>query len=57
MSKIGGATEEDFYCAVDMGLTQADTTKLTQEHDKTMNAVFDAGKYKSHRIRYIIYHI
>ena len=44
MSKIGGATEEDFYCAVDMGLTQADTTKLAQEHDKTMNAVFDAGK-------------
>lgn len=30
MAKFGGATEEDFFCAVDMGLTQADTTKLTQ---------------------------
>jgi hypothetical protein len=28
MATIGGATEEDFYCSVDMGLTQADTTKV-----------------------------
>jgi hypothetical protein len=42
MSSIGGATEEDFFCTVDMGLTQADTTKLKQEHDATMAAVFDA---------------
>jgi hypothetical protein len=42
MSRIGGATEEDFYCTADMGLTQADTTRLTKEHDTTMAAVYDA---------------
>ena len=42
MWKTGGATEEDYYCVVDMGLTQADVTKLKLEHDITMSAVFDS---------------
>lgn len=42
MWKTGGATEEDYYCVVDMGLTQADTTALVAEHAKTMDAVNDA---------------
>ena len=39
MWHTGGATEEDYYCVDDMGLTQADVTKLTEEHDKTMQYV------------------
>ena len=42
MWKTGGATEEDYYCVVDMGLTQAAVTKLKLEHDITMSAVFDS---------------
>lgn len=42
MWETGGATEEDYYCVVDMGLTQADTTLLTTEHGKTMLSVHDA---------------
>jgi hypothetical protein len=42
MWKTGGATEEDFYCVEDMGLTQADVTAITQGHDATMTAVYDA---------------
>jgi hypothetical protein len=41
-SPIGGATEEDYNCSVDMGLTQTDTTAITDSHDATMTAVFDA---------------
>ena len=42
MWKTGGATEENYYCIDDTGLTQADTTKMTAEHATTMTAVFDA---------------
>jgi len=38
-SPIGGATEEDYYCTADMGLTQADTTALTDAWRETMTAV------------------
>jgi hypothetical protein len=38
-SPIGGATEESYYCTVDMGLTQADTTALTDAWSETMAAV------------------
>jgi hypothetical protein len=41
-SSIGGATEEDFYCTADMGLTQADTTAITDGWRQTMQAVYDA---------------
>lgn len=40
-SPIGGATEEDYFCTEDMGLTQADTTAITDEHDTTMNLLLD----------------
>ena len=33
---IGGATEEDLYCSADMGLTQADTTAITDNWRQTM---------------------
>ena len=42
MWKTGGATEEDYYCVEDMGLKQADVTKMKEEHDQTMTAVYDA---------------
>ena len=42
MWKTGGASEEDYYCVEDMGLTQADVTQLQQEHHKTMMAVNSA---------------
>lgn len=38
-SAIGGATEEDYYCTADMGLTQADTTAITDGWRETMAAV------------------
>ena len=38
-SRIGGATEEDYFCTVDMGLTQADTTAITDGWRETMKAV------------------
>jgi len=41
-SPIGGATEEDYYCTADMGLTQADTTLITDNHAQTMDAVQEA---------------
>jgi len=41
-SPIGGATEEDYYCAEDMGLTQADTTAITDAWRETMSAVHEA---------------
>lgn len=41
-SPIGGPSEEDYNCTLDMGLTQADTTALTDAHDATMSAIFDA---------------
>ena len=34
--EIGGATEEDLYCSADMGLTQADTTAITDNWRETM---------------------
>jgi hypothetical protein len=37
-SPIGGATEEDLYCSADMGLTQADTTAITDNWRETMQA-------------------
>jgi len=33
---IGGATEEDLYCSADMGLSQADTTAITDNWRETM---------------------
>jgi len=41
-SPIGGATEEDYYCSEDMGLTQADTTAITDGWRTTMDAVHAA---------------
>lgn len=41
-SPIGGPTEEDYNCSLDMGLTQADTTALTAAYSATMDAIFDA---------------
>jgi hypothetical protein len=41
-SPIGGATEENLYCTLDSGLTQADTTAMKREHDETMSLVFDS---------------
>lgn len=41
-SPIGGATEEDSHCSEDMGLTQADTTAITDGWRATMSAVYDA---------------
>jgi len=41
-SPIGGATEEDFYCTDDMGLTQADTTAITKGWQTTMTQVHSA---------------
>ena len=38
-SAIGGATEENYYCTADMGLTQADTTAITDAWRETMAAV------------------
>jgi len=38
-SPIGGATEEDYRCTEDMGLTQADTTAITDGWQRTMQAV------------------
>jgi hypothetical protein len=42
MWKTGGATEEDFYCVADMGLSQADVNLITQNHNDLMAKVFDA---------------
>ena len=50
MWQTGGATEEDYYCVDDMGLTQADVTKLTEEHDKTMQYVFFVLASLSYRL-------
>lgn len=41
-SPIGGATEEDYNCSLDMGLVQADTTAIADAYDETLGAVFDA---------------
>lgn len=41
-SPVGGATEEDLYCTADMGLTQADTTAITDAWSATMTAVHAA---------------
>ena len=41
-SPFGGATEEDYNCVTDMGLTQQDTTDITNGWQLTMQAVFDA---------------
>lgn len=41
-SQFGGATEEDLHCANDSGLTQADTTAITDAWRVTMQAVQDA---------------
>jgi len=41
-SPIGGASEEDFHCTDDMGLTQVDTTAITDGWRMTMGAVRDA---------------
>jgi hypothetical protein len=41
-SPIGGATEEDFNCAADMGLTQDDTTAIFNGWRATINAVNEA---------------
>lgn len=38
-SAVGGATEENLYCTADMGLTQADTTAITDAWKETMKAV------------------
>eukprot|EP00035_Acanthoeca_spectabilis_P030665 m.10340 g.10340 ORF g.10340 m.10340 type:complete len:569 (+) comp4307_c0_seq1:82-1788(+) len=42
MWKTGGATEEDYYCVVDMGLTQQDTDLIVQNHNAVMQRVLDA---------------
>ena len=39
---IGGATEEDLYCSADMGLTQADTTAITDNWRETMQQAASA---------------
>jgi hypothetical protein len=48
-SALGGATEEDFYCSEDMGLTQADTTAITDNWRQTMSdiqqAIVSAGAF------------
>ena len=41
-SPIGGATEEDLYCTADMGLTQADTTAITDGWRVMIDAVHAA---------------
>ena len=41
-SPIGGATEENPHCTEDMGLTQQDTTDITNGWQLTMQAVFEA---------------
>lgn len=41
-SPIGGATEEDYYCTQDMGLTQADTTAITKGWRTTIEQVHAA---------------
>lgn len=41
-SPIGGATEEDYNCARDMGLKQADTTAITDAWRLTLAAVQEA---------------
>ena len=38
-SPIGGATEENPFCAVDAGLTQADTTAMVGALSETMRQV------------------
>ncbi len=42
MAVGGGATEEDFYCTVDMGLSPADVQDIYSNFTQTMTAVFDA---------------
>ena len=48
-SPVGGATEEDYYCTTDMGLTQNDTTWITDNWRQTMQdiqaAVISAGGF------------
>jgi len=48
-SPIGGPTEEDGNCTVDMGLTQADTTAIADGYRETMlaaqRAVLAAGGF------------
>ena len=41
-SPIGGATEENPWCVVDMGLTQAETKEITTELGVTMRQVNEA---------------
>jgi len=41
-SPIGGATEEDYYCAADIGFTQENTTAMKEAWQSTMAAVQDA---------------
>ena len=38
-SQIGGPSEENFYCTADMGLTQADTTAISDGWMETMDIV------------------
>jgi len=42
MAPFGGATEEDFYCTEDMGLSQADVTAIRDGWQKTMDTVKEA---------------
>ena len=42
MWSTGGATEENYYCVKDMGLTNADTTTMVLEYQTTMASVKDA---------------
>ena len=41
-SPLGGATEEDYNCVADMGLTQADTTAITENWQLTMQMAAQA---------------
>ena len=40
-SPFGGPTEESYYCVQDMGLTQAETTAITDGWKKTMQVLQD----------------
>jgi len=42
MWSTGGATEEDYYCIVDMGLSAEDVEGIKAGHDTTMTDVFNA---------------
>lgn len=42
MWKTGGATEEDYYCIEDMGLSQGDVDAITAGHAALMGKVADA---------------